>query len=127
LHVAGRGDALGDLCGALRCLAVRQLGAGDGEDFDLEVHAVQQRTGETSKIATARGRRTDAVQPTAARHAARARVRGEDELEPCREARCSTGSLDDELAVLQWLTQRLQHAGLELRRLVEEEDSAVGT
>jgi hypothetical protein len=57
--------------------------------------------------------------------AARARVRGRDELHLGRETRPLARALQPDLALLQRLPQALEHRPCELRELVEEQHAAV--
>jgi hypothetical protein len=56
---------------------------------------------------------------------ARAEVHRPDELEAGREPHRSGRARDADLAVLEWLAERLEHGPLEFGQLVEEEDAAV--
>ena len=99
--------------------------ARSGCQRDLQVDPVEQRTGEPAQVA-APGQRRALARGVAGRLRARARVGGEHQLHPGRVVGAAPGPGQADPAVLQRLAQRVQRAGAELGRLVEEQHAAMG-
>ena len=66
-------------------------------------------------------RRAHAAAPANAVVSARTRVGGEDQLERGREGCRRSGAVDRDLALLERLPQRIEHAGRELAHFIEEQ------
>src|SRR5947209_17688994 len=98
---------------------------GDAADGNLEVDPVEERRGQASPIGVDGGRRAAAGPDRIPAPAARARVRGRDEAEARGVGDGPGRPRDRPPTRLERLAQGLQHRGLELRKLVEEQDAVV--
>ena len=94
-------------------------------DLEPKVEAVQQRPGDPAQVAEARALAAPAGAGLTA-GAARARVHGGHELEAGRELHRGPSPGDPHHALLERLAQPVQHRGLELAELVQEEHPPVG-
>jgi hypothetical protein len=99
---------------------------GNGGNLDLQVDAVEQRTGDSRPVSGDLIRRAAALVTALAEKAARARVHRRDELEACRETclSCCPGNVD--LPRFERLAQHFEHASIPLRWFVEEKHAVVG-
>ena len=125
LSVARPLHALGDHGGGLG------VGASAAVDVhrshtDAHVHPVQHRPGQPRQVPAALQGRARAAVALAVGLSARAGVGGEDQLEAGRIAGDAAGAVQRDVAGLERFAQRLEHAGGELRGLVEEEHSGMG-
>ena len=118
LHLARSGDAVGDLRTALRRGWEGQVRGGDARHFDVEIDAVQQRTGYACLIIRGAARRAAAGQGGISEVAATAWVHRRDELHASRERDVSISAGDADIAGLERLTKRIEDGALELRKLV---------
>ena len=105
-----------------------QVGGGDGRHINVQVDAVKQRArqprlivGGAALIAAA-----FAGEIRFARASAAARVHGGDQHETGRVGDAPIGAGDRDFAGLQRLAKRVEHAGFELRQLVEKQDAVMG-
>ena len=97
----------------------------DAAHVQPDVDPVEERAAEPPEVSPSRRRHAGAVGVPRSVVAARARVRGEHQLETRGEARRSVGPRDRDDAGLERLPQGIERGRAELRRLVEEEH-AVG-
>ncbi len=110
-------------------LAARRAGEIRGTDrchLDLDVHPVQQRSGQPREVAPPLQGRAGALQSPATGLAARAGVGCQNELEGGWVAGPSSHTVNGDRPGLQGLTQTVQDPGTELGGLVEEQHAAVG-
>src|SRR4030095_1660888 len=116
--------ALADYRRAVTRHPTLELVGGQRGELDLQVDAVEGRERQPAQVAIALGRRADARLQRGT--AAPARVGGGDQLKARREVADPARASYRDPAVLQRLTQRLEHVLLELGQLVEEEHPTVG-
>ena len=126
---ASRTDAADDACTdrrrRLRRPGCELLRLWTGHRHD-EVEAIDQGARDLVAVGGDARRRAGAVEPRVAAPAARTEVHGRDEPEARREQRPSTDACDGDDAVLERLPERLEHRARELRKLVEQQDTAMG-
>ena len=118
-------DARCDLRAALRRRRL-QVRRARRRHRHAHVDPVEQRPAEPAPVAVHVGRRAQADRGVPAQVAARAGVGGADELEAGRVAHRVAGPDHGHFVGLQRLAERLQQRRAELRRLVQEQDPAVG-
>ena len=92
---------------------------------DDEVEAVEQRPRDLLAVARDPLRAAGAVGGGIAAASARAQVHRRDETKAGRKERMPTDPRDRDDAVLEGLSQRLEHRPRELRQLVEQQDAAM--
>jgi hypothetical protein len=92
----------------------------------VKIDAVAEGTGEAGGVAGHAGIVAAAVAELREPPAAGARIRRRRQLEMGGELRGALGPRDQHPPLLDHLAERLQAAPLELRKLVEEEDAAMG-
>src|SRR5712691_9875051 len=93
---------------------------------DLEVDAVEERAGQPALIRVDDRRRATTRADGIAEPATRARIRGGDQREERRVGDRAAGPGDGHHSGFERLPQRLQHVGLKLGELVQEEHSVIG-
>ena len=116
-----------DLAAALGGRRQDQVGGADRRHLDVQVDAVEQRAGEPRLILAGAARQLAAMAGEAglARAAAAARVHGGDQHEARRIGDAVVGARDRDLAALERLAQRVEHARIELGEFVEKQHAAV--
>ena len=122
---AGLQHTCGDVPTRLARSTGCQVPGGDGRNIDLDVDAIQERPRQPGEVAPAPQGCAGALQPAPAALAAGTGVGRQNELEGGGEGRPPADPIDGDRTGLQGLAQAVQDAAGELRRLVEEEDSAV--
>jgi hypothetical protein len=126
--IAGKGDAFGDFAAAFRGRRQDQIGRGHGGHLDVQVDAVEERTGDAALIVGgAAGIGAAPAGEAGLRGAsAAARVHRRNQHEARRIGHAVIGARDRNLAGLQRLAQRVEGLRLEFRELVEEQDAMMG-
>ena len=97
----------------------------DGGHFHLHVDAIEQRAGDAALVALDQIRRTIADAADMAVVAARTGIHRRDQLEVRREVGLPRGARDGDVAGLHRLAQHVEHAAVEFRKFVEEENTAM--
>ncbi len=128
LDVARGSDAGCDFGGPFRGRRQDQVGGGDGRHFDAQIDTVHQRAGNARLIvgSAALDRRAPAGIAGLEGVTATAGIYGRDQHETRRVSDAVIGAGDRDLAILQRLAQRIQHARIELRQFVEEQHAVMG-
>jgi len=125
LPCAGIGDAGADARGGIGGGGAEELAVGEGGHLDVEVDAVEQRTGDPAAIALNLTGVTDAAGVARAVEAAGTGIHGGDEHDAGRIGDGVAGSAQPDDAVLDGLAERFEHVPAELGQLVEEEHAVV--
>ena len=97
----------------------------DGGHFHLHVDAVEQRAGDSALVALDQIRGTVADAAAVAVVSARTRVHRGDQLEVRWKVGLPRGARDGDVAGFHRLAQHVEHAPVELRKFVEEQDPAM--
>lgn len=97
-----------------------------GRHLNLHVDPIQQRAGNLVLIAQDTVRRAAALLDRMPEIAARAGIHGGDQLKLRGEVGLAGGPRNRDAAALQRFPQYFQHAAVELRQFVEEQDTAMG-
>ena len=104
---------------------VAHLLKSDRRDFNLDVDAVKQRTGDAVQITGDLSGRTDTFACRMIVIAARARIHRSDKHEIAGKLHAVTGTGDGNLTVFQRLAHHFEHIAVELRQFVGKEDTVV--
>lgn len=103
----------------------RELGAADPRDLNVQIHPIDERTGQTPRVTVLLGRGAVAGAPPIAAVTARAGIHRGDHHAAGGKRDRSVDARDRDLAFLDRLPQRLEHVASELGQLVEEEHAQV--
>jgi hypothetical protein len=125
LHRARGFDARSDRSRGIGSIARTQMAQRDGGQREVQIDAIEQRTGEARPVSMHVGRRALAWTRSVARVPARTRIHGRDECEPRRVRHHGRRSRDHHASVLERLTQRLERMSWELEQLVEKQHAMV--
>ncbi len=128
LERAGARHPLSHLAAALRGRRQDEIGGGDGRHLDMQIDAVDQRARQPHLIVGGATRVLAVLAHEAGlgRMAAAAGIHGRHQHEARRIGDPVIGARDRDLAGLERLAQRIEHARLELRQFVEEQDAMMG-
>ena len=127
LDVARPGDARGDLGTAFGRRRQDQVGGAHRRDFDVQIDAVHQRSGNARLVVRGAARVGPAVagEPRLVGASAAAGIHGGDQHQARRIGHAVIGARDQHFAGLDRLAQRIEHVRLELRELVQEQYAVV--
>jgi len=98
---------------------------GTAGTYDVDVDAVEERSGDPAPIARDLVGSTAAPAAVMSEIAARARIHRRDELEPGGEVALAERARDRHPARLERFAKYFEHTAVELRELVEEQDAPV--
>ena len=98
----------------------------DRRNFDVDVDAIEQGSGNLGHVALDHRRRAHALPRFVVEVSARAGIHRGRQHEARRKAERHGGAGDGDLAVFQRLAKHLQHIAGEFRQLVQKEQAIVG-
>src|SRR5439155_2240479 len=126
LPFPGADDAFANGIGAfLRALA-GDIAIFDRRHFNMQIDAIEQRPGNALTISLHLHRSAAAFALEIAEVAARARVHCGDEHELRRKRDAACGAGDGDFAVFERFAHHLQCRSIEIRQLIQKEDTVVG-
>ncbi|MNF89111.1 hypothetical protein D3C84_716230 [compost metagenome] len=126
LTLPGLGHLLGDRGGIVPGFALGGQRRGFPGDGQVQVDAVQQRSGEFVAVALHHVRCTAAASAGLAKISTGARIHCRHQLETRREAYSVTGARHHDVPRLQRLSQDLQYPAVEFRQFIEKQHAMVG-
>lgn len=121
-----RYPARDDLCGFFGTIPGHH-GLVDWFDVYDQIDAVNERPGQSLQIATHTGRITTARMMTIPEPSTRTRVGRRNKLDCCRQRHRPARTTDDDLTLLERLTQGIENAARHLEQLIQNDDAVVGS
>lgn len=126
LFFAGALDAVANWGGAFFGARAGDVAIFNGRNFDVEIDAIEQGSGDSLAITLDLERSAAAFAFQIAEVSARTRVHRGDEHELGGEGDAAGGAGDGDFAVLERLTHHFEGGAFELWKLIEKEDTVVG-
>jgi hypothetical protein len=124
LDFSSSGDPGGDFCGR-RPGSLTELGEAEGRHLDVEVDAIEERTGNPAAIPFDEVRRAPTGVTGIPEVTTRTGIHGGHESETRGESKARPRADDGYLAVFEGLAKRFESVPAKFRQFVEKEDSVV--